>query len=291
MARERAFLENDRQDVAYRPAAERVKDFKSVDIPLTEDEIRVQAARCMDCGTPFCHASASGARWATSSPSSTSSSTTAAGKRRSTSCSRPTASRSSPAGSAPRRARAPACWASSRPPVNICKIELAIIEQGFQRGYVKPEPPSPRRRERVAVIGSGPAGLAAAHVLNRAGFNVTVYEKDSRPGGLLRYGIPDFKLEKWVVDRRVDLMRQEGVVFECGVDVGDDVSDRFLRDRFDAIVLAGGAGVPRDLEVPGRELAGIHFAMDFLTQQNRLVGGEPSTAERAHHGRRARAWW
>jgi glutamate synthase (NADPH/NADH) small chain len=117
--------------------------------------------------------------------------------------------------------------------------------------------------------------LAAAHALNRAGLEVTVYEKDARPGGLLRYGIPDFKLEKWVIDRRLTLMEEEGVVFECGVDAGKDVSYRFLRDRFDAIVLATGAGVPRDLPVRGRDLAGIHFAMDFLTQQNRLLAGEP----------------
>ena len=139
--------------------------------------------------------------------------------------------------------------------MNICKIELAIIEQGFQRGYVEAEPRRVRRAERVAVVGSGPAGLATAQVLNRAGYNVTVYEKDARPGGLLRYGIPDFKLEKWVVDRRIDLMAREGVQFECGVNVGDDISYKYLRDRFDAIVLASGAGVPRDLEVPGRELA------------------------------------
>jgi len=164
--------------------------------------------------------------------------------------------------------------------VNICKIELAIVEHGFQRGYLKPQPPAVRRRERVAVIGSGPAGLATAHVLNRAGFNVTVFDKDPRPGGILRYGIPDFKLEKWVVDQRVDLMIQEGVVFECGVNVGDDVSYRFLRGRFDALVLAGGAGIPRDLDVPGRELGGIHFAMDFLTQQNRANAGDPLPADR-----------
>jgi glutamate synthase (NADPH/NADH) small chain len=130
------------------------------------------------------------------------------------------------------------------------------------------------RRQGVAVVGSGPAGLATAYVLNRAGFNVTVYEKDPRPGGILRYGIPDFKLEKWVVDQRVDLMKQEGVVFECDVNVGDDLSARFLHTRFDAIVLAGGAGVPRDLSIPGRDLTGIHFAMDFLTQQNRWLAGE-----------------
>ena len=166
-----------------------------------------------------------------------------------------------------------------RPAVNICKIEYAIIERGFRDGNVLPQPPAHRLAQKVAVVGSGPAGLAAAQALNRTGFHVTVYEKDARPGGLLRYGIPDFKLEKWVVERRVELMRQEGVLFECGVDVGTDISDRFLRDRFDAIVLAGGAGAPRDLPIPGRDLKGIHFAMEFLAQQNQAVAGEPVPAK------------
>ncbi len=274
MARERDFLDLERQDIGYRPVAERLRDSRSVDIPLTEKEITTQAARCMDCGTPFCHGSSTGCplgnvvpewneqvyyhRWKE-----------ALDLLLQTNCFPEFTGRICPA-----PCEGACVLGLIRPAVNISKIELAIIEQGFQRGYVKPEPPARRRRARVAVIGSGPAGLATAYVLNRSGFNVTVYEKDPRPGGILRYGIPDFKLEKWVVDQRVDLMRQEGVVFECGVSVGEDLSARYLQGRFDAIVLAGGAGVPRDLQIPGRDLSGIHFAMDFLTQQNRWLGGE-----------------
>jgi glutamate synthase (NADPH/NADH) small chain len=274
VARERDFLDIERADASYRPAAERLTDYLSVEVPLTDAEINAQAARCMDCGTPFCHSSASGCplgnlipewnehvyyrRWKE-----------ALDLLLQTNCFPEFTGRVCPA-----PCEGACVLGLIRPAVNICKIELAIIEQGFQRGYVKAEPPAVRRRQRVAVVGSGPAGLATAHTLNRAGFSVTVYEKDARPGGLLRYGIPDFKLEKWVVDQRIDLMQQEGVVFECGVSAGEDLSARFLRDRFDALVLAGGAGVPRDLEVPGRGLEGIHFAMEFLAQQNRVIGGE-----------------
>ncbi len=275
MAKERAFLDLERQDVHYRPVQERLKDYKAVDIPLTGAEIHTQAARCMECGTPFCHAAPSGCPLGNVIPEFNAH--VYAGRWREaldilllTNCFPEFTGRVCPA-----PCEGACVLGAIRDPVNICKIELAIIEQGFQRGYVKAEPVRIRRKERVAVIGSGPAGLAAAHVLNRAGFNVTMYEKDVRPGGLLRYGIPDFKLEKWVVEQRVALMKQEGVTFECGVDVGEDISYRFLHDRFDALVLAAGAGVPRDLKVPGRELEGIHFAMDFLTQQNRLNAGEP----------------
>jgi glutamate synthase (NADPH/NADH) small chain len=274
MARDRDFLDLERQDIGYRPVAERLKDSRSVEIPLTEKEIKVQAARCMDCGTPFCHGSSTGCPLGNVVPEWNEQVYYQRWKEAldlllQTNCFPEFTGRICPA-----PCEGACVLGLIRPAVNISKIELAIIEQGFQRGYVKAEPPVRRRRARVAVIGSGPAGLATAYGLNRAGFNVTVYEKDPRPGGILRYGIPDFKLEKWVVDQRVDLMRQEGVVFECDVSVGKDLSARFLRSRFDAIVLAGGAGVPRDLQIPGRDLSGIHFAMDFLTQQNRWLGGE-----------------
>jgi glutamate synthase (NADPH) small chain len=278
-ARERAFLELDRQDVAYRPVSERLKDFRSVDLPLTDGEIHVQAARCMDCGTPFCHAATSGCPLGNVIPELNEHVYYGRWKEAlelllHTNCFPEFTGRVCPA-----PCEGACVLGLVRAPVNICKIELAIIEQGFQRGYVKAQPRRVRRRERVAVIGSGPAGMAAAQVLNFHGYNVTVYEKDARAGGLLRYGIPDFKLEKWVLDQRLDLMVREGVEFECGVNVGGDVSYRFLRDRYDAIVLAAGAGVPRDLAVPGRDLGGIHFAMEFLSQQNKLVGGEPVLRE------------
>ncbi len=245
-----------------------------MDLPLTETEIQNQAARCMECGTPFCHAAASGCPLGNVIPEINTQAYRGHWKEAldlllHTNCFPEFTGRVCPA-----LCEGACVLGLIRPAVNICKIELAVIEQGFQRGYLKAQPPRVRRKERVAVVGSGPAGLAVAHLLNRAGFCVTVYEKDAKPGGLLRYGIPDFKLEKWVIDQRIDLMAQEGVLFECSVDVGDDISYRFLRDRFDAVVLAAGAGVPRDLVVPGRELDGIHFAMDFLVQQNKLVGGE-----------------
>lgn len=279
MAPGRDFFEISRQDAVYRPVEERVKDFAAVEIPLSETEVRTQAARCMNCGTPFCHASPTGCplgnlipefnehvyhgRWKE-----------AADILLQTNCFPEFTGRICPA---------PCEWACVlgliRPPVNICRIELAVAEEAFERGHIVARPPRIRLGKAVAVVGSGPAGLACAHLLNRLGYQVTVYEKDTRPGGLLRYGIPDFKLEKWVVDRRIELLRREGVTFECGVDVGDDISYRYLRRRFHAVVLATGAGVPRDLIVPGRELRGIHFAMEFLGQQNRVVEGELSEEE------------
>jgi glutamate synthase (NADPH/NADH) small chain len=159
-------------------------------------------------------------------------------------------------------------------PVTIKQIEVSIIDRAFEEGWVHADPPAHRTGKSVAVVGSGPAGLAAAQQLNRAGHWVTVYERDDRIGGLLRYGIPDFKMEKWVLDRRLDLMNAEGVCFETGVDVGRDVTGDELRARHDAVVLAVGSTIPRDLPVPGRELHGIHFAMDYLPQQNRRVAGD-----------------
>jgi len=160
-------------------------------------------------------------------------------------------------------------------PITVRQIELEIVERAFDQGFINPNPPANRLDRRTAVIGSGPAGLAVADSLNKAGCHVVVFGEGEKPGGILRYGIPDFKLEKWVIDRRVDLMRQEGVVFEMGVTSGEDISYRYLRDRFDAICLCSGARQPRDIDVPGRELKGIHFAMEFLVCQNLKNADEP----------------
>ena len=159
----------------------------------------------------------------------------------------------------------------NQPPITIEEIEKHIIEIAFERGFVKPHRPAYRTGKKIAIVGSGPAGLAAAAQLNYAGHLVTVFERDDRPGGLLRYGIPDFKLEKWVVDRRINLMIEEGVIFKCNANVGVNISVNDLLRQFDAIVLAGGSTIPRELDITGRELNGIHFAMEFLTQQNRRV--------------------
>ena len=272
MGKERGFLEFGRKEPAYRPKEDRVHDFGAVEIRLGDRDVYEQAARCMECGIPFCHGYGCPlsnlipefndlvyrGRWQD-----------ALQVLLETSCLPEFTGRICPAPCEP------ACVLSiNDDPVTIREIELAIIEKGFERGYVVPRPPAVRRDERVAVVGSGPAGLAAADLMNRAGLNVVVYENAAKPGGILRYGIPDFKLEKWVVDRRVQLMKDEGVVFETGVEIGRDISHRYLSSRFDAVVLTGGARKPRDLAIPGRELAGVNFAMQFLVQQNRLNGGE-----------------
>ena len=164
--------------------------------------------------------------------------------------------------------------AIDRDAVTIKSIELAIIERAFDENWITPKPPATRTQKTVAIVGSGPAGLAAADQLNRVGHTVTVFEKSGRVGGLLRYGIPEFKMEKRFLDRRVALMEAEGVVFRTGTTVGTDVSAEKIRKEYDAVLLAGGAGQPRDLKVPGRELRGVHFAMEYLTQQNRRNEGE-----------------
>ncbi|MEI6218617.1 MAG: glutamate synthase subunit beta, partial [bacterium] len=164
-------------------------------------------------------------------------------------------------------------------PVTIRQIEMAIVEKGFETGYIRPRPPTIRLNQKVAVIGAGPAGLAVADTLNKAGYSVVVYDREKQAGGILRYGIPDFKLDKTLVDRRVKLMTDEGVVFDLGVSVGDDVSYNYLKDRFDAICLACGSRAPRDLTVPGRELKGIRFAMEFLVRQNKMLAGESVGAD------------
>lgn len=242
----------------------------------SDEELNQQAARCMDCGIPFCHAGCPLGNiipefndavhqqdWeqAYQILSSTNNFPEFTGRI----CPAPCES---------------ACVLSiNRAPVAIEEIEKHIIEIAFSKGYVRPTAPILKSGKTVAVVGSGPAGLAAAAQLAKAGHSVTVFERDDRPGGLLRYGIPDFKLDKWVIDRRIKLLEEDGIVFRCNIEIGKDLPAAELTRTFDAVVLAGGALMPRDLPIPGRELAGIHFAMDYLTQHNRRVSELPITDE------------
>jgi glutamate synthase (NADPH) small chain len=273
MGSPKGFMEIDRRDPGYRPEKERVRDFKGVERQFGHNELQRQAARCMDCGTPFCHAY--GCPVSNVIPEFND--FVFRGKWRQAlevllECNNfpEFTGRVCPA---PCEA---ACVAGiNGDPVAIRQIELAVIERGFESDYMDSSAPEVRHDERVAVIGSGPAGLAVADCLNRAGYRITVYDSKRHPGGILRYGIPDFKLEKWVVDRRIRLMERQGVSFETGVTVGEDISYGYLSRKFDAICLAGGARAPRDLAVPGRDLKGVHFAMDYLVRQNMITGGEP----------------
>ncbi|MEW5736150.1 MAG: glutamate synthase subunit beta [Thermodesulfobacteriota bacterium] len=283
MGKTGAFLQHDRRDPGYRPVQERLSDFRSVDRILSPEETREQASRCMDCGTPFCHAYGCGlgnpvpeindmvfrGQWDQALKLLLSTNNFPEFTARLCPALCEAACVLEPGGAA----------ATNR------QIELSVIEHGFAAGAAGPFPPKTRTGRKVAVIGSGPSGLAAADTLNKAGCDVVVYERQANPGGILRYGIPDFKLEKWVVERRVRLMEQEGVTFETRVNVGSDISVSYLKMKFDALVIAIGAGIPRDLKIPGRELSGIHFAMEYLIQQNKRVSGEPLGDGREIHAR------
>jgi NAD(P)H-dependent glutamate synthase small subunit len=261
-----------RQDPPKRPVEERIGDFGEFVGPLAPPALQRQAARCMDCGIPFCHVYGCPVKnlipdW---------NDMVYRGKwRRALDLLHATNNLPEVTGRVCPAPCEPACTLSiNQPPVTIKQIELQIVERGWEEGWIQPEPPARKTGRKIAIVGSGPAGLSAAQQLARRGHQVVVFERSARPGGLLRYGIPDFKLEKWVLDRRIEQMRAEGVAFETGVEAGVDVSARYLRRGFDAILLAVGAGVPRDLVVPGRDLGGIHFAMDFLVQQNRRNAGQ-----------------
>jgi glutamate synthase (NADPH/NADH) small chain len=274
MGKVTGFLEIDRQDRKYAPAADRIRHYKEFVIPLSEAATKDQAARCMNCGIPFCHNGCPvnnqipdwndlvyRGDWAE-----------AARNLHSTNNFPEFTGRICPA----------PCEASCTlnledTPVTIKTIEAAIADRAWKEGWIKPEAPKEKTGKKVAVVGSGPAGLACAQQLARAGHDVHVFEKNGRAGGLLRYGIPDFKMEKHLIDRRVGQMTAEGVTFHYNVNVGVDMPVDKLVAEYDAVVLAGGAEKPRDLAIPGRDLQGIHFAMDFLPQQNRRVGGEAVT--------------
>lgn len=259
----------------YRPISERIQDFRPVEVFPEPEELNCELKRCQDCGIPFCHAS--GCPLLNAVPEINAA--VLAGRWRSA-LSRLLAT--SPFPEFTSRVCPALCEGSCvqglyTSAVPCRRVELAVIERGFAAGMIRPRPPKQRRDEKVAVVGSGPSGLAVAWLLNRAGLRVTVYEKDARPGGFLRYGIPEFKLAKDVLDRRIRLLEEEGVAFECGVEAGVDISGRLLTGRNQILVLAGGARKKRDLPVPGRELSGIHFATDYLSWQNRLLGGECSS--------------
>src|SRR5271165_7667541 len=265
------FLEFERNDRHYEEVEARIRHWREFVEPLPEKETRQQAARCMNCGIPYCH---TGCPVNNQIPDwndlvYTGDWQEAARNLHSTNNFPEVTGRVCPA---PCEA---ACTLNLEDiPVTIKTIECAIVDRAFEQGWVKPEPPAIKTGKRVAVVGSGPAGLACAQQLARAGHAVHVYEKYAKAGGLLRYGIPDFKMEKHHIERRVAQMQAEGVVFHYGTHVGVNVAAEKLLAEFDAIVLTGGSEKPRDLPVPGRELRGIHFAMEFLPQQNRRVSGE-----------------
>jgi glutamate synthase (NADPH/NADH) small chain len=272
MGKVTGFLEIDRNDRRYEPASDRVRHFREFVLPLSEDATKNQAARCMDCGIPFCHTGCpvnnqipdwndlvySGDwRSALANLHSTNNFPEVTGRICPAPCEE-------------------ACTLNLiSQPVTIKTIEAAIADRGFKEGWVAPEIPATRTGKRVAVVGSGPAGMACAQQLARAGHDVHLYEKFAKAGGLLRYGIPDFKMEKGIIDRRVTQMEAEGVTFHYNAHVGVNVPAGQLVDEHDAVVLTGGAEKPRDLPIDGRELRGIHFAMDYLPQQNRRVSREP----------------
>jgi glutamate synthase (NADPH/NADH) small chain len=281
MGKPTGFLEIDRSDRSYRPVEERLKHFKEFVVPLAEPEIKKQAARCMDCGIPYCH---NGCPVNNQIPDWNDlvyrgDWKEAADNLHSTNNFPEVTGRICPA----------PCEASCTlniddKPVTIKTIECSIADRAWEEGWVRPLPPEKKTGKKVAVIGSGPAGLAAAQQLARAGHDVHVYEKNARPGGLLVYGIPDFKMEKDVIARRVKQMEAEGVTFHCGIHVGQDLSAKYLESKHDAVLIAIGSEHPFDFfaKSPGRNLDGLHYAMDFLPQQNRRNSGEsqkPKTTE------------
>ncbi|WP_150522682.1 glutamate synthase subunit beta [Roseibium sediminis] len=276
MGKVTGFMEIDRQEQKYQPASDRIRHFREFTIPLNDSEIERQAARCMDCGIPFCHGPTGcpvnnqipdwndlvyQGDWelAVQNLHSTNNFPEFTGRVCPAPCEE-------------------ACTLNIEDiPVNIKSVEQALADKGFAEGWIVPQPAPIKTGKTVAIIGAGPAGMAAAQQLARAGHTVHVYEREPKAGGLLRYGIPDFKMEKHYIDRRVEQLEAEGVTFHYGVNVGVNESMEDLAERHDAVILCAGAERPRDPGVSGMELEGCHWAMDYLVQQNRRVGGEPAT--------------
>src|SRR5262245_17243748 len=272
MGKVTGFIEIARKKPPMRPVPERIHDWREVVLPYAERVLADQAARCMDCGIPFCHQGCPLGnlipdwndfvyrdRWQAAIERLHAANTFPECRCR----------------LCPAPCEGSCVLGINNDPVTIKAIEVSIIDRAFNEGWVRPKPPAARTEKKVAVVGSGPAGLAAAEQLNRAGHQVTVFERADRIGGLLRYGIPEFKLEKRFLERRLALMYDEGVRFRTKCNIGTDIPVESLRNDFDAVVLAGGATLPRDLPVPGRELNGIHFAMEYLTESNKRCEGDP----------------
>jgi glutamate synthase (NADPH) small chain len=271
MGKPTGFVEIHRHDHAYEPVSDRIRHFEEFVLPMADDDVSRQGARCMDCGIPFCHTGCpinniipdwndlvfrNQWREALEVLHSTNNFPEFTGRVCPAPCEQ-------------------ACTLNlQNQPVTIKTIECSIVDKGWEEGWIRPQIPAHRSNKRVAVIGSGPAGMACAQQLARAGHQVIVFEKNARIGGLLRYGIPDFKMNKHQIDRRMGQMQAEGVKFLPGVHVGVDVPAKSVLEEYDAVILAGGSERPRDLPVPGRELDGVHYAMDFLTQQNRRIAQE-----------------
>lgn len=277
MGRITGFIDYKRKSYSYKKKEERIKNYNEFIIVRSEHELRNQGARCMDCGIPFCHSVGCPVfnlipdwndlvyknKWreAYEQLEKTNNLPEITGRV----CPAPCES---------------ACTLSiNTSPVTIKQIELAIIENAFKKGWVEPKPPFTETGKKIAIIGSGPAGLSSAQQLRRSGHKVVVFEKDHKPGGILRYGIPDFKLEKSVIDRRIEQMELEGITFETDVVIGEDLSAHYLRKTYDAILLTVGAGEPRNLDVPGRGFEGIYFAMDYMQKSNKYISGELNERE------------
>ncbi|MDD3345752.1 MAG: glutamate synthase subunit beta, partial [Candidatus Omnitrophica bacterium] len=271
MGEDRGFLKLGRQGGSYRPVCQRLEDFKDVYQMRPKDQSQEQASRCMDCSTPFCH-------WACPIgnyiPEWNDFMFRGNWKQAFALLDEANNLPEVTGRVCPALCEYSCVLGLNDQAVTIRENELAIIEAAFKDGLIKPRRIERRTGKKIAVVGSGPAGLSCACQLNRAGHNVVVFERDSKPGGILRYGIPDFKLEKNILDRRIAIMSEEGVVFKTGVNAGNDYTAHKLLGDFDALCLAGGCRVPRDLQVEGRQLKGIHFAMEYLTQSNRRVSGE-----------------